>query len=1141
MEFAGGPDGGRRREVADSLWAAWIELQKGGLILTGMSGMGKTEHVVRPFMTAAGRLGRPAVKVEVPLVSLDLAGAVQAALVEELELGGHGELVPYALVSLKAGVSALVRRGFLVVIDEFQRALDPTGRPLEDLGAEIRKIAQRTPDHGCLFLVSNRTVDALWSEPFHVCELSAPDSQEDLDGIVLVGMGNRVDAEARFPQDRRLEVVRRLGCVPRALRLLGGLLRHYDLEELLGPPLATSEPIRDERLLQQIELGLLNKSKEGLSGEAVKFLRRLSILREPAGRDLIDAMLGGEGNLEVFVSELTDRYLLTFSGRRFQVHPLVREVDGARLRADPAAWIAANRRAGDWYAQPLLASAGNPADDASLTRSLSGAHFHLTEAGALDQLRAAVKALSQYLGRQYGWTARRPIDAAERDARIELLSMYLDDPGLPGVEYQLAKLLKDRGGPIDLATAARHAGRATVNQDFSDPWVLWIQILREAEGPHAAVEAAVTAIGQVSPAKSLFTIYQLYGGCLNQQGKTGEAVEALLDGALACVEFNAVRLIEEAIHFAAAESSPMLLRRIAGWIVSRPFSSMTRVVKVALLEHAGDWQGAAEMARAGRTDLPTYIYFAFHEALGWLGCGAWQAAQDALDRFPLPLRIEERLATVWLESLVALKLGDVERASALLAVYLGGGAPTTEAGILAVILREWDYRTLTPGEVNPAFSFANLPASITGSSHARRTQYGEPVLERHRQPDPHHPPTAIQAVLAVATEWNSAHGGLSTFNRNLCIAFAKAGSRVVCLVPRASLDEVDAAYAQGVELAIATPIPGGDNSLLLAARSSLPLDFSPTVIVGHGRKTGPAAVAQAAHFPESRRLHFIHVSADELEWLKPHKKVDPIDEAGDRTQEEFDLGRTAAFAVAVGPRLYERFRTEFYPDRKARVLRFDPGFDQFGDEEWGPPPGRPLRILVQGRLDDQEIKGLDLAAQAVGRVAQRRPVGSSAIALVARGAAAGDTGLREKIVGWSGKPDLDVTVRRFTVDTERLEADLRRASLVLMPSRSEGFGLVGLEAIVAGVPVLISEASGLGEMLHETLGRERAQRFVVPVTRDGEADVDAWARAIEMILYEIDAAFRRAALLREQLARIKTWQTAVDQLLAELKGSPRPL
>ena len=39
------------------------------------------------------------------------------------------------------------------------------------------------------------------------------------------------------------------------------------------------------------------------------------------------------------------------------------------------------------------------------------------------------------------------------------------------------------------------------------------------------------------------------------------------------------------------------------------------------------------------------------------------------------------------------------------------------------------------------------------------------------------------SFLILATEWDSGHGGVSTFNRELCIALAKLGHEVHCGVP----------------------------------------------------------------------------------------------------------------------------------------------------------------------------------------------------------------------------------------------------------------------------------------------------------------------------------------------------------------------
>jgi glycosyltransferase involved in cell wall biosynthesis len=113
-----------------------------------------------------------------------------------------------------------------------------------------------------------------------------------------------------------------------------------------------------------------------------------------------------------------------------------------------------------------------------------------------------------------------------------------------------------------------------------------------------------------------------------------------------------------------------------------------------------------------------------------------------------------------------------------------------------------------------------------------------------------------------------------------------------------------------------------------------------------------------------------------------------------------------------------------------------------------------------------------------------------------------------------------------------IERDLRTASLVLMPSRFEGFGLVGLEAIVAGTPVLLSENSGIAALLKESLKPEQVNRFVVRV--DGDDVNEVWSQAIENVLQNREAAFREVGMVRDLLKKEKTWADAINKLFKEL-------
>ncbi len=414
------------------------------------------------------------------------------------------------------------------------------------------------------------------------------------------------------------------------------------------------------------------------------------------------------------------------------------------------------------------------------------------------------------------------------------------------------------------------------------------------------------------------------------------------------------------------------------------------------------------------------------------------------------------------------------------------------------------------------------------SSNPCETSNGTPPRaasgeSRHEAPSMPVSPQTPLTVLTVATEWTSRHGGLSTLNRSLCMALAQSGHRVFCLVPIASTEERTMATESGVTLVEARGLGSTDPLMGLFRPARMPEGVVPDVVIGHGRITGPAAKAQVEDsFQQARRIHFVHMSAGEIEWHK--ERSGAAIRAEEREQQELDLCREADLVVAVGPRLYREVGNLLVSlDRAPPLVRFDPSLGMPGATQ--PPPG--LHLLMLGRAEDLKLKGLDIAARAVGALASR-PSLETHPTLVVRGApvATGDE-LRTALLEHAGVVGLDIRVREYTDEAQRIVEDLKRASVVLMPSRAEGFGLVALEAIAAGIPVLVSDKSGMGELLVEALGPVRAASFVIKVTGDLNVDGEEWARAIESLLRDRPAAFHRIAQVGKELASRYTWEAAI--------------
>lgn len=112
-----------------------------------------------------------------------------------------------------------------------------------------------------------------------------------------------------------------------------------------------------------------------------------------------------------------------------------------------------------------------------------------------------------------------------------------------------------------------------------------------------------------------------------------------------------------------------------------------------------------------------------------------------------------------------------------------------------------------------------------------------------------------------------------------------------------------------------------------------------------------------------------------------------------------------------------------------------------------------------------------------------------------------------------------VMVRAFGVVTEDVLASLyERALAVVLPSRHEGFGLPALEALAHGVPLFVSDAGALPEVVGDAA-------VVLPAN-----DVTAWARALESVH---DPVLRDAAARRRRVdhAARWSWAAAAERLL----------
>ena len=172
---------------------------------------------------------------------------------------------------------------------------------------------------------------------------------------------------------------------------------------------------------------------------------------------------------------------------------------------------------------------------------------------------------------------------------------------------------------------------------------------------------------------------------------------------------------------------------------------------------------------------------------------------------------------------------------------------------------------------------------------------------------------------------------------------------------------------------------------------------------------------------------------------------------------------------------------------------------------------RPI-VLFLGKLTPR--KRLDVLARAFARI------GRSNAWLVVAGNDMGSGGEARALVRSLGLEARTIFTGLLR-GRERLEA-LTDADVLVYPSQDEIFGLVPLEALLCGTPVIVSDDSGCGEVVRATGGGQ-----VVP------GDAAAVAHAIDGVL-ESPAAWRAAAAVAALRVRGAYGGRAVTSELTDL-------
>ena len=342
--------------------------------------------------------------------------------------------------------------------------------------------------------------------------------------------------------------------------------------------------------------------------------------------------------------------------------------------------------------------------------------------------------------------------------------------------------------------------------------------------------------------------------------------------------------------------------------------------------------------------------------------------------------------------------------------------------------------------------------------------------------------------------------------------------KVAGFVPRNTGEQREHAKRLNIELFDAKPLPGYTETELLAYP---PDDLEMDILMMHsyGRNVGKQAQSITAT-KNCQWVLIVHTISEELERFL-EKSASSTDLQLTEHELQVTLCEKADLVIAVGPKVAEAYRAALqYCGKHKSIVTLMPRISEeyLGVRREVENTGKKFRVLISGSSKYFKVKGCDIAANAI-KLLKDSSYHLIFVVLPNDGIAELEKAMLEE-----GINSNQLFVRECSGATEAWRRLLCEVDLLIKPSRTEGFGMSGLRAISADLPVLISGNCGLGVALKQL---PSGGRHVVE-----SEDPQTWANKINEVRAKGSQTCRlQAEELRNEYTRQFKWREQCDELV----------
>ena len=371
-------------------------------------------------------------------------------------------------------------------------------------------------------------------------------------------------------------------------------------------------------------------------------------------------------------------------------------------------------------------------------------------------------------------------------------------------------------------------------------------------------------------------------------------------------------------------------------------------------------------------------------------------------------------------------------------------------------------------------------------------------------------------VTLLSAGWKaSSNGDLTTINRELAIQMAKHPNvEVSVFLPQCSEEDKKDADSYNVKLIEAVKLSGFEPVDWLA---SVPEGHAMDCVLGHGVALGRQIqiIKKNPNYSNCKWIQVVHTSPEEIGMYKS------ISEGQKMQQTEIELCEMADQVVTIGPKLTDAYENQL---GKGKVFNLMPSIlTEFSDVQQASNERRTFCVLVteSGDSEDFDVKGYDIAVKAIANLKDK----SYQLKFASKQRGKEDELANKLLQCGIGRNQLMIC--SFDENRETLANLFSAVDIAILPSKTEGFGLSALEAISAGLPVLVSGNSGIAEALRKV---PNGSQCIV----DSEDPAD-WARAIKAVRNKKRSVrLAEAKILHGSYLQKFNWEEPCDFLVKKM-------